>query len=82
MKTGEEVVELANLSEGLTNEKDMEQKQDSKSILEPWVWLSIGAMLFLAASDFIVSLYGHMGVKLMMYYNVGPLLGCLIYYLG
>jgi|LakMenEpi03Aug12_release.lakeMendotaPanAssembly.Ray.scaffolds.fasta_scaffold3070183_1 hypothetical protein len=82
MKASEEAVELANLSESLTQDKDKEKKKESKSIFEQWVWLSIGAMLFFATSDFIVSLYGHMGVKLLMYYNVGPLFGCLIYYLG
>lgn len=44
------------------------------------MWFSIGAMLFLAASDYIVSLYGHMGVKMMMYYNIGPLMVCFIYF--
>ena len=50
--------------------------------MEPWVWFSIGAMLFLAASDYIVSLYGHMGVKMMIYYNFGPLMVCFVYFPG
>ena len=52
----EDSVELKNLKTGLAQGETREE--ESKGILEPWVWLSIGAMLFLAFSDYIVSLYG------------------------
>ena len=55
----------------------------SKSLIEPWVWLSLTSMVCFATSDYIVSLFGDIGgVKMLMYYSVGPLLAGCIYFPG
>lgn len=55
----------------------------NKSLIEPWVWLSLISMVCFATSDYIVSLFGDIGgVKMLMYYSVGPLLAGLIYFPG
>ena len=60
-----------------------EPKKESRcSVLEPWVWFSLGACFFLAASDYIVSMFRDMGPRMMMYYSVGPLIGCMFYFPG
>lgn len=79
-------VEMTSFVEDFHGPSELKEKpkqmEDKVLGLEPWVWFSLGANLFLAASDYIVSMFGTMGPKMMMYYCAGPIVACLIYYSG
>ena len=50
------------------------------SICEPWILFSVGAMIGLASSNFIMSMLGDLGLGVVKYYNVGPLVFSSLYF--
>jgi uncharacterized membrane protein YfcA len=49
--------------------------------IEPWVIFALGGMLGLSCTNFMNSQLTDLGLKVMYYYNVGPLLICTLYFM-
>ena len=77
-------VELQSLSDKLSPspEDNPNKKTTGKTCCEPWVLLSIGGMLGLATSNYLNGMLGELGLRVLFYYNVGPLIVCSLYFMA
>ena len=51
-------------------------------ICEPWIFFSVVSMLGLATSNFLNGMLGTLGLRVLFYYNTGPLVVSSIYFVA
>jgi hypothetical protein len=60
----------------------VQEKRPKTILLESWVWFAVAALTCFTISDYVLSMFGDLGVKLVFYYNAGPILACTVFYAG
>ena len=76
-------LELKDLDKKLNaDSKSSDSPQKKSSILEPWFLYAVGSMFAMATANYLNGVLGHLGLKILFYYNIGPLVVSSTYFLA